>query len=233
MTELSIVTSMYNEEDNAKEFLNGLLSAAKQFKGTSEIVAVDNGGSDNTGKICNDFHKRYPNKIKIIHAPKPTIGKGNGVRLGIEKSDGKYIALIDSDLEYDAMDILKVLDVMKKENLDVIIGWRKDRKHSFYRKFVSKFYNKLVYILFRIPVPDIGSSPRIFKREFIKNYGIKNKKWLIEVELPYVALKRGAKIGYYPVHHRARIGGESNIKFFTIFQMFKDLLVLRLSDFDV
>ena len=225
--DLSIVTSMYNEEQNVDNFLGELIETFKKNNNIkTEIIVVDNGSTDNTGKICDIYSKKY-NNVKVIHAPTPTLGKGNGVSLGIKQTSGKYIALIDSDLQQDPRDIIKLLDKIKQKKYDFIIGWRKDRKDPLIRKIVSKFYNMLVRIFFNVSVPDIAGQPRIFRREVIEGKNIISKRWIIEVELPFIAKKNDFKVGYFPVNHKPRIGGKSNVKFMTIFEMFIDLIKFR------
>jgi glycosyltransferase involved in cell wall biosynthesis len=225
---LSIVTSMYNEEQNVDNFLGELIETFKKNNSIkTEIIVVDNGSTDNTGKICDIYSKKY-NIVKVIHAPMPTLGKGNGVSLGIKKASGKYIALTDSDLQQDPRDITKLLDTIKQKKYDFIIGWRKDRKDPLIRKIVSKFYNILVRIFFNVPVPDIAGQPRIFRYKVIEGMNIISKRWIIEVELPFKAKQKGFKIGYIQIKHKPRIGGTSNVKFMTIFEMFIDLIRFRL-----
>lgn len=228
MTELSIVTSMYNDEDCVKSFIETVVDAAKGFGGNYEIIIVNNASLDNTGKMCDKYAKRHSN-IKVVHVPKPNLGKGNGVRLGIEKTSGKYIALLDPDLQQNPKDIFKLLKILKENDYGAIIGWRMDRsKDPFYRLFYSKIYNAVVVkLLFNLPVPDASGQPRIFKREAIAGYKIVNKRWGIEVELPYIVKRRGYKIGFTPVDWRQRIGNQSKVKFFTAFDIFLELIKFR------
>lgn len=226
---LSIVTSMYNEEDNVRPFLGELIEVVRAHNEVAiEIIAVDNGSTDNTARILDGYCEKYSQLIKTVHAPTPTLGKGNGVTLGIKNSKGNYIALLDADLEQDPRDIFILLKNLGKGKYDFLIGWRKKRKIPFERKIYSKFYNRLVKLMFGILVPDIGGQPRVFKSEILKNYKIASKRWAIEVELPYLAKQRGFKVGYLPVTHRPRKRGESKVKFTACFEILYDLIKFRL-----
>ncbi len=229
MTVLSIVTSMYNDEDCVKPFIEAVLDAAKDFPNSYEVNIVDNASLDNTGKMCDKYAKLNSKVIKVIHAPKPNLGKGNGVRLGIEKSSGNYIALLDPDLQQNPIDIFRLLKFLKEGDYGAVIGWRWNRKNDpFYRLFYSKIYNILVKFLFGLLIPDASGQPRIFKREAIDGYKIVNKRWGIEVELPYAVKRRGYKIGFDHVEWRQRVGNKSKVKFFTAFDILKDLIKFRL-----
>lgn len=227
MTELSIITSMYNDEDCVKPFIEAVVDSAAKFKKNYEVIIVNNASLDNTGKMCDKYAKNHPN-FKVVHAPKPNLGKGNGVRLGIEKSSGKYIALLDPDLQQNPKDIFRLLKILEKNSYGAVIGWRTDRtKDPFQRQFFSKIYNLTVKFLFGLPIPDASGQPRIFKREAIDKHKIINKRWIIEIELPYVVKRRGYKIGFSPVEWRPRVGNKSKVKFFTAFEMLQDLIKYR------
>jgi len=213
LKDLSIVTSAYNEEDNISQLLDEIIDLSKKSGLNVEIVAVDNGSIDKTGKICDMYQKKSPSLIKAVHAGIPTLGKGNGVRLGIENSSGKYIAVIDSDLQFNTSDVFRLLDFLKKNNLGYVIGWRKHRQDSFSRLFLSRVYNILIKILFNMPIEDVGASPKLFKREAIINAKIKSKKWIIEIELPHIAKLNGYSGASVEVIHKQRKAGESKVNF--------------------
>lgn len=228
---LSIITSMYNEEENAERVIKELADVSRKSKG-SEVIIVDNGSKDKTGKICDSVGRRYKN-VKIVHVRGPTQGKGSGIRAGFENARGDILAFIDGDLQQHPGDILKLMKAMEERNLDYIVGWRKDRKDSLSRLFMSRVYNVFIKILFNLPVRDTGGQPRLFRRKALEGLDIKAKRWLIEVELPYYAKRRGYRGGWAPVSHRGREEGESKINLKEAFRMFSDMIKMRMGSEDV
>lgn len=223
--ELSIITSVYNEKENIRLVLNELKDFAVRF-GSAEVIVVDDGSTDSTSKIVDEY-KKY-RQFKIVHQV-PNQGKGAGVARGIRESKGRFIALIDSDGENPPKEIKKLLNELKKNNgLGAVIGWRVERKSPLARKVYSAFYNLLVTVLFGINCKDIGGQPRVFERQAIEGYKIKSKRWVIEVELPHAVKQNGYGVAFVKVEHRPRHGGEGKVRFRTIFNIFADLIKLRL-----
>jgi glycosyltransferase involved in cell wall biosynthesis len=223
---LSIVVSLYNEEQVARQFIEELVGAIGGH-GEVEIVLVNNGSTDRTGKIL-DSYSQERGAIKVVHNPVPNMGKGNGIAAGIRNASGKYIALMDGDMQQNPEDIFLLLRLMEKRGLDYIIGWRRRRKDSLDRLALSFAYNVMIKTLFNVPVWDIGGQPRIFRADYLKRIDITCKRWLIELEVPYKMKKMGLRGGFGRVSHRPRERGKSKINMVQAWSIFKDLMLFRL-----
>ncbi|MCJ7816580.1 MAG: glycosyltransferase family 2 protein [Candidatus Aenigmarchaeota archaeon] len=223
---LSIVVSLYNEEQVARQFIEELVGAIEGHEEV-EIVLVNNGSTDRTGKIL-DSYSQERGVVKVVHNPVPTMGKGNGIAAGIKNASGKYIALMDGDMQQDPKDVFNLLGLMERKNLDYIIGWRRRRQDSMDRLALSFAYNVMIKTLFNIPVWDIGGQPRIFKADYLKRVDITCKRWLIELEVPYKMKKMGLRGGFGRVSHRPREKGASKINMVQAWSIFKDLMLFRL-----
>lgn len=112
---VSIVVPVYNVEKYLRECVDSILS---QTYSNFEIILVDDGSTDNSGKICDDYAKNL--KVKVIH--KQNAGLGLARNSGIEIADGKYITFIDSDDYWDKNALKELMDVMKSECADTCIG---------------------------------------------------------------------------------------------------------------
>lgn len=88
---LSIIIAVYNTEKYLKRCIDSILS---QSYHKIEIILVDDGSTDSSGKICDEFAKKY-NNIHTYH--KTNGGQATARNLGIEKSKGSYITFVDSD----------------------------------------------------------------------------------------------------------------------------------------
>ena len=225
---MSIVTSMYNEEDNIKDHVKEVLKDFKGFKKPFEMIIVNNGSTDRTGDICERLASKHRKKIKIVQLSSPSLGKGNGIRTGIEHASGDFIALIDGDLEQHPADVIGILDKMEKEDYDMIVGWRKNRKITIKRKVLSRIYNLIAKVFFGLPLKDTAGQPRVFKRKVMKDIKLESKRWNIEIELPHKVKKGGFKVGYMAVRHRFRHAGQSKIDMTQAYKIFVDLLKYRI-----
>ena len=100
---ISVIVPVYNVENYLSKCLDSIL--AQDFDGF-EIIAVDDGSTDSSGKILDEYSKKYPSKISIIHQKNK--GQGGARNVGIEASNGIYLMFVDSDdyIESNALSIL-------------------------------------------------------------------------------------------------------------------------------
>lgn len=91
MPKVSIIVPIYNVEKYLKECLDSLTN---QTLKDIEILCIDDGSTDSSGQICDEYTKNDA-RIKVIH--KQNSGYGNSINLGIEKAEGKYIGILESD----------------------------------------------------------------------------------------------------------------------------------------
>ena len=88
---LSIVVCCYNSQDYMAVAVESLLKGGEDV----EIIIVDDGSKDNTGKIADEYQAKYPSIIKVVHQPNG--GHGAGVQAGIREATGKFFKVVDSD----------------------------------------------------------------------------------------------------------------------------------------
>ena len=113
---VSIVVAIYNVE----AFLDVLITSLfNQTYKNLEIILVEDGSPDNSGKICDDFSKK-DNRIKVIH--QNNNGVSNARNRGMEIANGKYITFVDGDdwLEPDFIEYM--LKIIVETNSDMAIS---------------------------------------------------------------------------------------------------------------
>lgn len=212
---LSVVIPAFNEEYNLR---TGVLDSVYDYligqKYTWEILFVDDGSTDNTAKLAEDFAKKHSNFYVL---KEPHRGKAGTVTTGILKSKGGIILFTDTDQATPIDQVKKVLPKFK-EGFDVIIGSRKGREGApIIRKIMAAGFSILRLMVLRLPFKDTqcgfkafsaGAAKEIFKR--LKIFDSKNKSTGASVtagfdlEVLYVARKLGYKIAEVPVdwHHK-------------------------------
>lgn len=117
---VSIVIPVYNSENSLEQCL---LSIIEQTFKEWECILVDDGSTDRSGEICDNF-ARKDSRIKVLH--KDNGGVSNSRNLGIDYSEGEWIMFIDSDdyIEVTALD--EVIDHIKGEEVDLVVFGIKD-----------------------------------------------------------------------------------------------------------
>lgn len=115
MKYISFVVPCYNSEDYMEHCIETLLIGKEDV----EIIIVDDGSTDNTGKIADDYQKKYPTIVKAIHQKNG--GHGEGINTGLKHATGKYFKVVDSDDWVDKRAYKTLLKRIKNIDSDLII----------------------------------------------------------------------------------------------------------------
>lgn len=220
--ELSVFFPAYNEEANIKKTIIDARSVLQEIADKWEIIIIDDGSKDKTGKISDDLSKGDRN-IKVIHH-KPNRGYGGALKSGFYSSKYAWIATVDSDGQFDFSEITKLLE--KNKEADVVIGYRIDRKDPVLRKIFGWGWTFLANLLLGINVKDVDCAFKLVDRKVINTIPKleSTRGGMISPELLAKAKKCGFKIAQVGVHHFSREeGSQTGANFKVIFKSFMDL----------
>ncbi|MBK5272133.1 MAG: glycosyltransferase family 2 protein, partial [Bacteroidia bacterium] len=196
MRELSVVITVMDEQDNIKPLLESVRAALTGIN--YEIILVDDGSKDNTKQqILENADERT-----ILVELRKNYGQSTAMTAGIDYSNGKCIALLDGDLQNDPEDIPAMLELLKKEDWDVVAGNRKNRKDGFIlRKLPSKIANALIRRMTGVYIRDYGCTLKVFKRQIAEELGLYGE---LHRFIPVLAKLQGANITQVDVKHHPR-----------------------------
>ena len=166
---ITIIIPLYNKEKYIYKCLNSILL---QSYGFYEVLIIDDGSTDNSAKICEEF---YSKDKRFKYFSKENGGVSSARNLGIEKAKYDYIVFVDAD-DYIEEDYLKSLT---EYECDLVVeGFKKDENGFF-----SEFHifneecnkNQMLKYLMRKEIANIFSVPylKLFKLEYIKNNNIR------------------------------------------------------------
>ncbi|WP_121354289.1 glycosyltransferase family 2 protein [Flavisolibacter nicotianae] len=218
MKELSLVIPVMNEEDNIKPLLDAVRSALVDFD--YELILVDDGSSDQTRKrIVENADDRT-----VLVELRKNYGQSTAMTAGIDHATGTYVALLDGDLQNDPTDIPFMLDLLKREDWDVVAGNRKNRKDGMVlRKIPSKIANALIRRLTGVYIKDYGCTLKIFKKEIAEDLGLYGE---LHRFIPVLAKLQGARITQVDVKHHPRKFGKSKYGIGRTFRVLSDLVLM-------
>jgi glycosyltransferase involved in cell wall biosynthesis len=214
-TYLSIVLPAFNEEYNLR---TGVLDSVYDYllgqDYSWEVIFVDDGSTDNTAKLAENFAQKHPNFLVLKESHR---GKAGTVISGILKARGDIVVFTDTDQATPIDQLEKVLPKFTK-GYDVVIGSRHGREGApITRKIMAFGFSFLRLIILRLPFKDTqcgfkaftaGAAAEIFKRLKIFDANNKNAGASVtagfDLEILYVARKLGYKIVEVPVdwHHK-------------------------------
>jgi len=227
--EISVVILCYRAGERIRDFVDRTIKLLDNSIPSWEIILIGNylkNTDDITPKIVNDIASKNEN-IKAVTRVKEGM-MGWDARSGLEKAVGKYICLIDGDEQMPPEDIVRVYKKITDEGMDLVKTYRLIRYDGLARKFVSDVYNLIFNLLFPgINVRDINSKPKIFKKEAYDKMRLTSDDWFLDAEIVIQAKKLKLKIGELPTEFYKCRHRRSFIKFYTIFEFIKNLLIAR------
>ncbi len=218
MIELSLVIPVMNEEDNIQPLLEAVRNALSDFE--YEVILVDDGSSDATRKRVIEFADSHTVLVEL----RKNYGQSTAMTAGIDHAKGKYVALLDGDLQNDPNDIPFMVDLLKKEDWDVVAGNRKNRKDgTLLRKIPSKIANAIIRRMTGVYIKDYGCTLKIFKKEIAEDLGLYGE---LHRFIPVLAKLQGARITQVDVKHHPRKFGKSKYGIGRTFRVLSDLVLM-------
>lgn len=225
---LSVILPVYNEEKLIESTLFGVAEYLKAQNYRYEIIAIDDGSTDNTKSILTGLQNKIENLRTIFDDN--NFGKGFVVRRALLAARGKFRLFMDSDNSTDISEVKKFLEVMEKE-ADVAIGDRTLAssiilKHqATYKKILGNIGNLFVRALIIPDIKDTQCGFKCFKEEVVEDIFpmLEINRWAFDMEILSLASKCGYKIKTIPVIWKDR--RESRVKIldylFTLLDLFK------------
>ncbi|NOR74583.1 MAG: glycosyltransferase [Draconibacterium sp.] len=219
MKKLSLVICVWNEEPNIKPLSEQIKKALNNYD--FEAIFVDDGSTDNTrGEIKNINDDRF-----ILVELKRNYGQSSALQAGIDQAEGEFVVLLDGDLQNDPADIPMMLQMMEKDDWEMVAGVRANRKDGmFLRKVPSKIANYMIRKSTGIHMKDLGCTLKIFTKETIKSIHIYGE---LHRYIPALITFEGAtKITQVDVNHRSREFGESKYNLSRTTRVLSDLILM-------
>lgn len=218
---LSIIVPVFNEEKTVIPVLKNLckLSLPSVRK---EIIVVNDGSTDKTPVKIEQFKKSNP---IIVLSNIKNQGKGVAVINGIKRATGDYILIQDADLEYNPLEIQKLIGPIKKGEATVVYGTRLKRPPNLKRDernvrfFVHYVGNKLLSLLTSLLygqwITDMETGYKLFPKTAFASSALHAKGFELEPEITAKLLKKKYRIMEIPISTNPR-GYEEGKKLNTV-----------------
>lgn len=215
---LSVVITVFNEEDNIQPLLDATYAALAGMD--YEVILVEDGSTDRTVAEV----KKYANTRTKLVIFNRNYGQTTALAAGIDQATGQYIATMDGDLQNDPSDLPGMLQKAIDEKWDVVAGRRINRKDGFVlRKIPSKIANWIIRNSTNVHLKDYGCTLRVYKAEIAQNMGLYGE---LHRFIPVLAKQQGAKMTEVDVKHHPRIHGTSKYGLSRTFKVMADLILM-------
>lgn len=202
MDKISFVIPVYNEEDNIERLFDELSRVAAELSQPYEIVLVDDCSTDRSLEVISGLAARHPQVRYLSFVV--NCGQSAALYAGFQHATGDIIVTMDADLQNDPADIPKLLGYLGE--YDMVNGWRADRQDTLSKKIGSRIGNYVRNKLTWETIHDTGCSLKVMRASMLKH--IRMFRGLHRF-LPTLMRLEGARVIEVPVHHRARVYGES------------------------
>ncbi len=215
--QIAAIIPTYNEAEN----LPGLVSALFALPLDLKILIVDDNSPDGTGQVAEDLRAKDP-RISVLHRT-GKLGLGSayleGMRALLERGPDAILQM-DADLSHDPNRIVDMAGAIA--NFDVVLGSRYvpggslDDKWPLWRKGLSAFANTYAKAILGLPIADVTTGFRLWRRETLAGMPldqIKSNGYVFLVEMVYLAHCLEYRVGEVPIHFAERLAGKSKMSF--------------------
>jgi glycosyltransferase involved in cell wall biosynthesis len=220
--EISVVIPMRNESASVAELYEELTSVLEGFARPYEIIAIDDGSTDDTFARLAALQSLDP-RLRVIRFRR-NFGQTAAFAAGFAHARGRFIVTSDGDLQNDPRDIPAMVEIAER-GPDIVAGWRKQRKDPFLnRRLPSMIANAVISMSTGVKLHDYGCSLKVFRAEVVKPMKLYGEMHRF---LPAIASEMGVTIEEKIVNHRKRRHGSSNYGISRTLRVLLDLLTVK------
>lgn len=204
--DLSIVISLFNEEESLPELISWIEKVATREKYEYEIIMVDDGSTDSSWKVITELAGKNP-AIRGISFRR-NYGKSAALYHGFKAAEGRVVITMDADLQDSPDEIPELYRMVTEEGYDIVSGWKKQRfDNKLTKNLPSKLYNWTARKVTGIKLHDMNCGLKAYCNEVVKNIEVYGE---MHRYIPYLAKNAGfSRITEKPVQHQKRKYGVS------------------------
>ena len=221
--ELSIVISLYNEDESIRELVSWIESVMTKNGYSYEVIMVDDGSTDGSWKIIKELSEANPAVRGISF--RRNYGKSAALFHGFKAAQGRVVITMDADLQDSPDEIPGLYRMVTEEGWDIVSGWKKQRfDNKLTKNLPSKLYNATARKITGIRLHDMNCGLKAYRNEVVKNIEVYGE---MHRYIPYLAKNAGfCRITEKPVQHQKRKYGVSKFGLERFVNGFLDLISL-------
>lgn len=204
--DLSVVLPVYNEAGSLSSLICELTAVLQQMEINYEIIAVDDGSSDDSLTVLRRLQEEQDPHLRIIQFRR-NFGQTAAFTAGFDYARGAVIVTMDADGQNAPADIPRLLEMMEEGNYDLVNGWRQNRKEPLLtRKLPSMIANWLIANTSDVHLHDRGCSLKVLRHDLVKQMRLYGE---LHRFIPEIASLIGVRVAEVPVQDRPRKSGQS------------------------
>jgi glycosyltransferase involved in cell wall biosynthesis len=200
--DISVVIPLLNEEESLPELCEWIIKVMQKEGFSYEIIFVDDGSTDNSGKTIETLRKKYLETIIKGIRFQRNYGKSPALQSAFQRTKGDVVITMDADLQDSPDEIPELFRMIKENKYHLISGWKKKRYDPITKTIPTKLFNIVACVFSGIKLHDFNCGLKAYDKLVVKNIEIYNDmhRWI-----PFLAKNAGFnKIGEKVVQHQAR-----------------------------
>jgi dolichol-phosphate mannosyltransferase len=219
--DLSIVVPVVNEEENVLPMLEEIRAQSASWPWSWELIFVDDGSTDQTWERIREAREKEP-RVRAVRFQR-NCGQTSAVAAGVRHGRAAICITLDGDCQNDPADIPKLVEKLRE--CDFVIGWRRQRQDTPWRRFQSRFANGFRNLMTGERVNDIGCGIKAFDREKMLSIPLFEGMHRF---MPTLFRYKGWRVAEVEVGHRPRARGETKYGMWNrVFRSLRDLFAVR------
>src|SRR5215467_3406844 len=220
---VSVVVPALNEEATVQYIVEWTISVLREITSDFEVVIVDDGSTDGTGRIADGLAVNCSNVV-VVHNPRPS-GYGGALDAGLRTAAKEVIGLITADGEFHPTDLPRFVEAIR--DADIVTSIVPNRPLPFYRKVLSWGWRTCVFLI-------LGERPTIegtfmIRSKLFNSLTMESHSGMYVMEMLIRASRRGARIKVIAIDvhprsdmSRSKVGNQR-----TTATVFGEILALR------
>ena len=221
---ISVFFPCYNEQANVARVTEQAVGVLDELGADYEIILVDDGSADDTGRIADEIAAGN-DRIRVIHHER-NLGYGAALQSGFRAARKELVFYTDGDGQFDIGEMPALLPLMA--DYDIVSCYRIDRQDNLVRKINGWLWTRVVGLVFSMRVRDVDCAFKLYRRRLFDEITMESTGALIDTEILARAVRKGYTITQKGVHHYPRTAGRqtgANVR--VVLRAFKELWRLR------
>jgi glycosyltransferase involved in cell wall biosynthesis len=231
---LSVIVPAFNEARRLTNNLPALLIYLQDLRPAAELIVVDDGSSDQTARVAEEFFARHPEVPARVLRFEQNRGKGHAVRAGLLAARAPIALFSDADLSTPIAELPKIIEPIEAGNYDIVFGSRAlDRnlighRQPWQREQSGKIFNGIVRLLTGLPFYDTQCGFKAFRMEAARPVIAQGQVdgFGFDVELLLLAQRAGLRMLEVPVRWDHNEGSKVHLVHDSLC-MFTEIVSLR------
>jgi glycosyltransferase involved in cell wall biosynthesis len=201
---LSVVVPAFNELESLEPLVERVGKVLDELEGESELIIVDDGSTDGTSERLDQL-AAVETRVRALHLAENR-GQSAALDAGFCHSRGRFVAILDADLQTFPEDLPGMLEILVSEESDAVVGIRAERHDSGWKRLSSGFANWVRNRLTRENIVDTGCPIKVFRGDAVRSLTMFNGMHRF---LPTLLRMHGFSVRQTPVRHTSRAAGKS------------------------